>query len=152
MNNVFTFGSEVIDFTTAFPRLNGEYVLRKQDWLNLIRIALRSVNYKFDLLSHPVPAIITNWSYIDKKTCRKWMIQVFRDITNFPPELIRLMRLDIGGFHIQLKNETKLHRPCRLEMRADGFRESAFCFLEDASNIVERFLNTNHTNKIIVVN
>lgn len=150
--NIFKFGDVIIDFANAFPKVNGVVMVHKTEWLELVRIAVRYVGYKFDHITHPVPAIIVNWNQCSKHTLRRWMIRIFRDISLLPPEIVRMCRLDIGGFVVEKPNDKKVYRPCRLELKAENYHQVAFCFENDVPNVVERFMNTNFINKMILIN
>lgn len=148
---IYNIGLHQIDFTQAFPLFDGKCLKKKDEWLRMLKWCLKECGYTFDFISRPVPPIMINWLYMDRKYLRKFLIRVLEQLDSIDSGILRLLILDIDGFCLRAPNGSS-HKVVRLILTADGYRQELVTTVCLASKVCERFMNTAYKNKQILIN
>lgn len=149
---IFNIGNLVVDFSNALPVVDGQCMKKKQDWYNLLCLALESIGYHFHPISHPFPSIMRNWHDLDRKFLRKWLFTVLSQIATLPPHVLCKCRLGVGGFTMADGRGVSC-APVRITLKADGYSRTCYALSTELCPIIDKFIKSEAlTHKIIIIN
>lgn len=141
----------VYDFSNTYPKFDGKTIAKKERLVAMFKYLLEQIGYRFEPITRPMPAILMNWQFIDRKFLCNWMNTCCQQLVTIPAELIRLSYLDIDGFCLRYKNGHS-SRIVSLRLTADGYDYQTTTTIELSTKIVQRFMSVNFKNKIIIIN
>lgn len=151
MNDIYNIANHTIDFRNTYPKVDGVLLGKKELLVNFFFKLLHEVGYSFEPVLRPLPAMLMNWRNIDYRYMRKWIVLCLKQLVVTPPEIFPYCVLDLDGFSLYDKRTERYFRLVHLKLSADNYSYDATVSFDNVASIVNRFMCSEYTNKICVI-
>lgn len=147
----FELCGHILDFSNTYPKFDGKSLCSKQRVVDMFKFLLKESGYVFEPVVRPVPAILLNYQFIDKRYLFDWIKRCCLQMVILDSGILKVSTLDFDGFCFTNVFNGNKERIVRLTLDADNYHYDCCTTIGSSAAVIQRFMNTNFRNKCVYI-